>query len=396
MATQLPDNEPAGMVNRIKRLLLTPAAEWDRIDSEPMTVRGIFTGWVVPLAAIGPVAALIGSLVFGYGFLGFSYRPSLMSAVTTAVIGYALALVGIYVLALIIDALAPSFGATKNPVSAMKVAAFGATASWLAGIFQILPALSFLIFLGLYSFYLFWIGLPKLMKAPADKAVPYVLVTMVVAVVVFVVIGAVAGAVTAQVARPLISASSGTASGTMNVPGVGKVDLGKLEEAGQKMEAATARMQADAASGKTNAVPAAALQAMLPASIAGFARGDTESTSGGAGGIGGSRAEGKYSAGEQNFTLSVADMAALGSLATLGGALNVQSNKQTATGYEKTEMVGGAMVTEKWDSSEKRGKYETMAGSRFLVTAEGNVADIATLKAAVAAVDASKLAASAP
>ncbi|QNQ09964.1 Yip1 family protein [Sphingomonas alpina] len=395
MATQLPDNEPAGMVNRIKRLLLTPAAEWDRIDSEPMTVKGIFTGWVVPLAAIGPVAGLIGSLVFGYGAFGITYRPSITSALTTAVIGYALALAGTYVLALIIDALAPSFGATKNPVSALKVAAFSATAGWLAGIFQIVPALTFLGLLGLYSLYLLWIGLPKLMKAPADKAVPYVIVTMVVTVVVYLIIGGVAAAISSQVARPLISASAGTTSGTMEVPGVGKLDLGKLEEASKKMEAAGARMQADAASGKTNAVPAATLQALLPASVAGFTRGDTESTSGGAAGIGGSRAEGKYSAGDQQFTLSVADMAALGSLATLGGALNVQSSKQTSTGYEKTEMVGGAMVTEKWDTTDKRGKYETMAGSRFLVTAEGNVTDIATLKAAVAAIDTSKLAASA-
>ena len=392
MATQLPeDNGSTGMVDRIKRLLMTPAAEWDRIDSEPMTVKGIFTGWVVPLAAIGPVAALIGMMVFG--FLG--YRPPITFALTSAVISYVMALGGTYVLALIIDALAPSFGATKNPVSAMKVAAFSATAGWLAGIFQILPALMILGLLGLYSLYLLWIGLPKLMKAPADKAVPYVLVTMVVAVVVFIVVGAIAGAVSAQIARPLISASAGTTSGSVNEPGMGSVDLGKIEEAGQKMEAATARMQANAASGKSDAVSAAALQAMLPASIAGFARGDTESTSGGAGGIGASTAQGKYSAGDQHFTLSVADMSALGSLATLGGALNVQSNKQTSTGYEKTEMVGGAMVTEKWDSAEKRGKYETMAGSRFLISAEGSVTDIPTLKQAVASVDASKLAAAA-
>ncbi|MGY4398746.1 hypothetical protein ACVWZA_003956 [Sphingomonas sp. UYAg733] len=392
MATQIPENGTAGMVERVKRLLLTPAAEWTRIDSDPMTVKGIFMSWVVPLAAIGPVAGLIGQQVFGF----FGYRPPITFSLSMAVFSYVMTLIGTYVLSLIINALAPSFGATKNPVSAMKVAAFGATAGWLAGIFQILPAISFLGILGLYSLYLLWLGLPMLMKAPADKAVGYTIVTIVVAAIVFIVIGAVAGAVTAQFARPMFSASAGTAGGTVDVPGMGKVDLGKIEEAGKKMEAATARMQANAASGKTDAVPAAALQAMLPTSIAGFARGDTESTSGGAGGIGASTAQGKYSAGDQHFTLSVADMSALGALATLGGALNVQSNKQTSTGYEKTEMVGGAMVTEEWNSSEKRGKYETMAASRFLISAEGSVADIATLKQAVAAVDAGKLAALVP
>jgi hypothetical protein len=376
------------MVDRIKRLLMTPAAEWARIDSEPMTVKGIFTGWVVPLAAIGPVAGLIGMLVFG--FLG--YRPPITFALTTAVISYAMALIATYVLALIIDALAPSFGATKNPLSAMKVAAFSSTAAWIAGIFQLLPSIALLgALLGLYSLYLLWIGLPLLMKAPADRAPTYVVVSIVVAIVVMVIAYAVAGAVTASFASPFASARAGTVS----VPGMGNVDLGKIEEAGKKMEAATARMQANAASGKSDAVPAATLQAMLPASIAGFARGDTESSSGAAAGLGGSRAQGTYTAGDQHFTLSVADVAALGSLATLGGALNVQSSKQTSTGYEKTEMVGGAMVSEKWDSTDKSGKYETMVGSRFMVTAEGNVADITTLKQAVAAIDANKLAASA-
>jgi hypothetical protein len=139
-------------------------------------------------------------------------------------------------------------------------------------------------------------------------------------------------------------------------------------------------------------VPAAALQAMLPASIGGFTRGDVESSSGGAGGLNGSRAEGRYTAGNQSFTLSVADAGAMGALATLGGALNVQSNKQTATGYEKTEMVGGSMVNEKWNTDSRSGSYQTMVASRFIVAADGNAPNIDTLKQAVASIDTGKLA----
>jgi len=89
----------------------------------------------------------------------------------------------VFVLALIIDALAPTFGGQKNPIQALKVAAYSATAAWVAGIFGLIPALGFLGLLGLYSLYLLFLGLPILMKAPEDKAMGYTLVVIVAAIV---------------------------------------------------------------------------------------------------------------------------------------------------------------------------------------------------------------------
>ncbi|MEO9129973.1 MAG: Yip1 family protein [Sphingomonas sp.] len=392
MATQLPGDTPAGMIDRIKRLLTAPAQEWPLIDAEPMTVKGIFMTWVIPLAAIGPIAHLIGMMVFGIGFFGITYRPSIAVAVEGAVTMYVLALVGTFVMALVIDWLAPHFDATKNPVSAMKVVAFSMTASWLAGIFQIIPMLGWLAIVGLYSLYLLWVGLPVLMKAPAEKATAYVVVSILVCVVAVMVISMITASVTATFVRPPLIADSGSVNGTMNLPGVGSVDLGKISEATAKMQAATEKMQADAKSGTSTAVPVAALQAMLPATIAGFTRGDVESSSGAAAGLGGSRAEGRYTLGDQSFSLSVADMGAMGAIATLGGAVNAQSSKQTATGYEKTQMVGGSMVSEKWNTQDHSGSYETMVASRFAVSADGSAPNIDTLKQAVATIDTGTLA----
>jgi len=392
MATQFPGDRSKGMIERIKRLMLSPAAEWAAIDAEPMTAKGIFMTWVVPLAAIGPVASLIGMQLFGFSFLGVTYRPPLIGSLEMAVIRYVSSLVGIVIFALVIDALAPSFGATKNAVSAMKVAAFSATAALIIGIVQIIPGLFFLGLLGFYSLYLMWVGLPLLMKAPADKAVAYYAVTLVVCVVIFVVVGAITSTVTAGMMRPTLTADAGTVSGTVSVPGVGSVDLDRLKAAGEKMKAATAQMQADQASGHSSAVPVEALQGMLPAAIAGFTRGDVETQSGGAAGINGSTANARYTQGEQSFRLSVADIGAMGAVASLGGAMNLQSSKTTATGYEKTQMVDGAMVSERWDNQDHSGAYSTMAASRFTVSAEGSAPSIDVLKQAVASVDAGRLA----
>jgi hypothetical protein len=380
------------MVDRIKRLLTAPAQEWPRIDADPMTAKGVFISWVVPLAAIGPVAYLIRELFFGHSFLGITIRTSPTAAVSGAVSQYVISLIGVWVAALIVSALAPNFGGTKNTDSAMKVVAFSWTASWLAGVFFAVPGLMFLMLLGLYSLYLLWIGLPILMKSPSDKTPAYPAVALVIGIIVHVVGTQVAFAVVRDMSGPSLVDSS-TVSGTLTVPGVGAVDMAKANEAVARMKAATDRIQADAATGNKTAVPVAALQAMLPASIGSFTRGDVETQSGGIGGLNGSHAEGRYTAGDQSFRLSGADMGAVGALATLGGAMNVQSSKQTATGYEKTEMVGGAMVSERWNTQSNSGSYGTMVASRFMVSAEGSAPNVDTLKQAVAAVDTGRLAA---
>jgi hypothetical protein len=151
-------------------------------------VQGIYTQYVMILAAIPAVAMFIGFSLIGGGY----FRVSIGAGIAHMILSYLLALGGVYVLALIIDALAPTFGGQKNFMQALKVAAFSMTASWLAGIFYILPALSILAILGLYSFYLLFLGLPVLMKAPEEKAVPYLAVVIIAAIVLFVVAGTLA------------------------------------------------------------------------------------------------------------------------------------------------------------------------------------------------------------
>src|SRR3954467_4741814 len=83
-----------GMIGRIKRILLEPKPEWARIDVEPDTGGGIFTSWVLPLAAIPAIAGMIGALLFGYGAFGFVYRPPVAEAAAGALIRYVMTLAG--------------------------------------------------------------------------------------------------------------------------------------------------------------------------------------------------------------------------------------------------------------------------------------------------------------
>ncbi|HEX9754999.1 MAG TPA: Yip1 family protein [Gemmatimonadales bacterium] len=180
------------LVERVKGILLTPKKEWPVIDGESATVGSLYTQYIIPLAAIPAIAGFIGTSIIGIGVFGASIRVPPGTGLTAMVVRYVGALVGVYVLALITDALAPNFGGQKNPIQALKVAAYSSTAAWVAGIFLLLPGLRVLGLLGLYSLYLLFLGLPILMKAPEERAAGYTIVVIVVAVVLYLVIGAIA------------------------------------------------------------------------------------------------------------------------------------------------------------------------------------------------------------
>lgn len=381
-----PISTPSSIIERAKAIILTPKSEWAKIDGEPASISGIFTGYAMILAAIPALSGLIGGQLFGHGMMGLSWRPSLMGAISMAVAQYVLSLVGLFVLTFIIDALAPSFGGQKDRLKAFKVSAYSATAGWLAGIFALIPSLSMLGILGLYSLYLLYTGLPLLMKAPQEKAAGYTVVTIIAAVVLSLLAAAIAAPIAGMFAGGMMGGSE-TVSGSVTVPGVGTVDMGKFNDASKQMEVAAKRMEAAASGGPAAAVDPAALQALLPARIGGYARTETESASMSAG----AHASARYEAGDKSFRLEVTDMAAMGALGGLAAALNVQSNRQTATGYEKTQTIGGRMVSEEWDNQASDGKYATTVANRFMVEADGNANSIDELKAAVAAVGLDRL-----
>jgi Yip1 domain len=176
------------LVDRARNLIVQPRTEWPVIAAEAHTIQGLYTQYVMILAAIPAVASFIGLSIIGYP----AFRVGIGSGIAYMVLHYLLSLGMVYVLAWIINALAPSFGGEKNLLQAFKVAAFSPTAAWLAGIFNILGALSILSLLGLYSLYLLFTGLTPVMKTPEDKAIPYAVVVIIAAIVVNVVIAAIA------------------------------------------------------------------------------------------------------------------------------------------------------------------------------------------------------------
>lgn len=172
------------LVSRVKNIIIDPANEWRVIDGEADTPGDILKNYVAILAAVPAVCGFIGASIIGVG----PYRTGIAVGFIAAVIHYVLTLIGVYVMAFVIDALAPTFGGRKDLNRAFKVAAYAPTAVWVAGVFALLPVLSALMILGLYSLYLFYLGLPVLMRTPPEKAIGYGLAVIVCAVIVWLLI----------------------------------------------------------------------------------------------------------------------------------------------------------------------------------------------------------------
>lgn len=387
MSVVEPGSTGAGLVARVKDILLKPEPTWDVIDGERPTVNSLYTGYVIPLAAIGPVAQAIGMTVFGAGAFGIVVKWSPVTAIVQAVLTFTLALAMVYVLALIIEALAPNFGGVKDRNQALKVAAYASTASWVAGIFALFPPLALIGLLGgLYSLYLLYVGLPKLMKTPQEKALPYTAIVVVVAIVVSLVIGMVTASVAAMTGAGAGALGAAQVSGSMKLPGgEASVDLGKLQAAAKAIESGESGPVADPD----------ALKAYLPASVAGFARGEVTASSGGAAGMEGSQAEAEYAKGDATLRLQVTDLGRAGALAGMASAFKVKSSKETATGYEKMGVVNGRMTQESYDREARSGEYSVLVGERFMVQASGSGVSMDELKGAVDSVGLSRLEAAA-
>ena len=393
MTVEVPGGpKTASLIERVKNILLTPGPEWDKIEGETATIPGLFTGYAAILAAIPAVCSLLSLLLFIHFF-------GMVGLVVSVALNYILALVAVFALGFIIDAIAPSFGGTKSPIQAMKVAVYSATAGWVGGILLLVPVLGWLAYIvvALYGLYILWLGLPKLMKVPADKAAGYFVVVLVVAFIVFAI-----ASIIPQRAMYMGGPMGGLGANTLTFhskDGSASINLNQIAAMTNQIKAQAAAQQAaangqPAPAGTPTVTPVGSdvLSAMLPGTVDGLSRGQTSSASGTALGMSSSHASATYANGNSSLQLEVTDMGSVAGIAGMAGALNVNSNEQNGTHYQKTSTVNGQIITEEYDTATRNGSYKVMVASRFMVEATGSNVAMTDLKAAVNAVPQGQLA----
>jgi len=192
------------LVDRARNMIVRPALEWPVIAMEPTVPSTLYTGYVIPLALIGPVCALASNAVFlGHPIVGL----------VTAALSFALELAYVFLAALIAQSLAPNFGGANDRLSGLKWIAYGYTPRWVAGIALLIPIFGSLILLvaSLYSLYVLYLGAGPVMRVPPDKTIGFVAVVVIVLIVIGIIVSAIIG-----VAAAAVLLSTGAAVGAFS------------------------------------------------------------------------------------------------------------------------------------------------------------------------------------
>lgn len=369
-------------IDRAKHLLLQPQQAWVTIDAERIDTFSLFKGYVMPLALIPALCGFVGMTLIGFSMFGVSVRVPLVAGLANMVLSYALSLVGVFVLGLIIDALAPTFGGQKSQIQGLKLAAYSFTAAFVGGVFSLLPALSMLgLLAALYSFYLLYTGLPVLMKSAPDKSLAYTAVVVVAAIVMGLLM---MGASSFFTRSHGPSVGLGGAGGmTVSTPsGKVSVDVAGLEAASKKMQEAARQMEKVQ---NSEALPAQSLKAALPQQLGGMPRTALEVQDGAALGLPSSHASATYAQDGRQVRIEITDAGALGQMAAMAAGMG-QSEKEDEVRAEKTWQEGGRTLRQRYHKDGSHAEFDVVLKNGVVLSARADQVDVQALQALLAQV----------
>jgi Yip1 domain len=393
----------SSLFQRVINILKSPKTEWPVIAGESATVGSLYVPYVLLLAAIGPIAMLLGG-----GGTGL-FRLSSGFLLRVAVWQYASSLISVVLFALVINFLAPHFGATKDQTQAFKTAVYASTAAWIGAVGGLLGlGLGTLLALAgaVYSIYLLYLALPHTMKAPAEKATTYTVVIIVVCIVVAILLsvlgrglgltsaglGGLAGLSSAR--HDVQAFDPDSALGRLESAGknLEKAEKdGKLKDPSQAMGQVMGALSGAGAGTTIEALSVETLKTFVPEALAGLPRQSISAERNAAMGMQVAVARARYGDDSHGMKLEVTDTGGAAGFMALAGWANIERTSEEGTRTEHVGQEGDRLVKEVWDSAAKSGEYTVVIGKRFIVDVQGGAGSLADLKSAAASVDLARL-----
>lgn len=195
-----------GILERVKEIFTRPNTFWEGARSSEDSVQSLYLNYIAILAAIPVVCQFLRMTIVGISipFFNMTYRWPFFHGIATAIAMYLMSLLSVYVVALVLEKLAPRFEGNISQIDALRLVAYCSTPMWIAGIFHLVPALSAL--LGLVAFifglYLFYQGVCQWSGVPGQKRLVFLLCFVGCVIVVFIVLGIVSWIVGPKMPMP--------------------------------------------------------------------------------------------------------------------------------------------------------------------------------------------------
>lgn len=426
-----------GLIERVKNIVLSPRSEWPVIAPEPTSILQLYTGYVMPLAALAAVISFIHISVIGMHvpFAGIERMP-IGYGLSLAIRSFAFGLVGLFLVGLIIDALAPTFAGSRDRRQALKVAAYSFTPAWLSSIVALSPILPTLLQWAVlfYGIYVLYLGLPVLMRSPQERALGYtatVVVCTLLLGIVFIAVSVGAGRLgwgpsardSAAVGHAAAQTQGATAVGNIIGNALGTDEKGKAglstalanlakagEQSGSQASAPTAgaagaQSPLSAAGGLVTALGGAlggshrvdvvdfkTLTAILPSSLPNMKRTAAQGENQGAVGVKTSSAKATYQSDDgSSIHIEISDLSGVSGLMDMAGALVQSTTSESDAGYERDKVIGGRSVHEKYDAKARKSDISVTLAKRFEVDVDGEGVDMSAVEQSLGQVDLARL-----
>jgi hypothetical protein len=153
------------LIERVKLVILSPAAAWDTISAEDTPQKDLAINTLAPLILLSTAVTLVDNLLFN--------RLGLMFSITNSVVVAVASLLTSFLASYVINKLAPMFGGGVSLPRAFSLVVHAQIPALTGGIFTVVPLLGPLLGFGLalYAIYVFFLGATKMAAVPQQNAI---------------------------------------------------------------------------------------------------------------------------------------------------------------------------------------------------------------------------------
>jgi len=168
---------------RTRNLLLRPAVEFEAIANEEKSIKRINTSVVIPFAGVVGLSELLG-MIFTHIR---SPLDSFIYVFLSALIVFLIVFIQTYLSGKLIALLGKNINSKNHKDAGYALVAYSQIPFYLSLAFvKVFPSLLFMIILGIYSIYLFYIGLDILLKIPLARKMQFLILSIIIIIILFI------------------------------------------------------------------------------------------------------------------------------------------------------------------------------------------------------------------
>lgn len=172
-------------LNRLKNLLTNPNQTWLEISQEQNTVQNILKYQLLVFALIPVLCAFISDAVIGIEMFNKIHRKPIYSSLVNSFLYYLSIIAFVFLLSFGLKVITIFFELKVGFINTFKIINYSIFPILFFSLLNLIPGASFLVYLiAIYSIYIFYKGLPIVIKNQHDKSIILTTLLMVLLIIV--------------------------------------------------------------------------------------------------------------------------------------------------------------------------------------------------------------------